>query len=74
MDEERMEAISTLTQSEGWKILKNWIEKRVDSEKESLLVCPIEEVPVKRAEIKAYKSILYKVVELMDLPNTDHKN
>ncbi|MCD4785359.1 MAG: hypothetical protein K8T10_16190 [Candidatus Eremiobacteraeota bacterium] len=60
------DAVLEMTKTRGWLIIRDWMRVRISSIIESLLTCPIEEVSIKRAQIKTLKNVLLKVDEIID--------
>jgi len=60
------DAVLEMTQTRGWTIIRDWIDKRITSIFENLLTCPIEDVSIKRTQIGTLKSILLKIDEIID--------
>lgn len=60
------DAVLEMTKTRGWAIIGDWIEGRITSIIETLLTCPIEEVSIKRAQIRTLKNILLKIDEIIN--------
>ena len=58
---ERGENAREMVKSDGWKELEQWINQTVTQRTLQLLDCPLDEVYEKRAEVKAFRSILAHV-------------
>lgn len=56
----QQDKIRTMTTTEGWEMLKEWINKQIEID---ILSVKQENLPVKQAEIRTYKNILGWVQE-----------
>lgn len=63
---ENCESVCDMTGTDGWKLIKMWIEKRITSEIEGLTTCRLDDVTTKRANIQTFKSVLLKVDEMAE--------
>jgi nitrogen regulatory protein PII-like uncharacterized protein len=57
--------IEEMTETDGWKIVQQFIEERIDDNKQQLMRCPIENVMEHRIRAETYQSILTHVKDLL---------
>lgn len=58
---DRGRAVWEMTQTEGWHIIENLVNKEIEIETKDLLDCPVEEDLEHKQLIKAYKKVLSMV-------------
>jgi len=57
--------IREMIHTDGWRLVKEWINQSITSGFENLLTCDIEEIPSKRSRIRTFRSILQKINEYL---------
>lgn len=62
---ERSRAVWEMTQTKGWQIIKDLINREIEIETNDLLDCPVAEDLEHKQMIKAYKRILNTVESLL---------
>lgn len=60
-------AMRDMMKSPGWKILSEWLIRQIDSRIQSLITCDLSQVKENRAEIRAYRSVMQKCAEFIQL-------
>lgn len=55
------DAIRYMTQCEGWQIIEQFIQQRIDDNKNKLMSCELEKVPEHRAAAKALESVFLHI-------------
>lgn len=60
----KSDAVRGLINHEGWQIMDAEIQREISQKEASLLVCPLEQVPDIRGQLKAFKWIQNRVVEM----------
>jgi len=69
---ERGEAVEIMSLTEGWKIIKKWLEEQSDPIR--LLGANEDNFIAIKTEIKTYDSVLKKVEEIINAKNDEIEN
>lgn len=65
------DAIRYMKQCEGWQIVEQFMQDRIDDNKSKLMSCSIEKVPEHRAAAKALESVFLHINKIVNEGNEE---
>jgi hypothetical protein len=65
------DAIRYMIQSEGWQLIEQFMQARIDDSKNKLMSCELEKVPEHRAAAKALESVFFHIKQIVNEGNEE---
>lgn len=73
-DESHLEPINQLIVSDGWAIIREWLESKIDYHKTHLISCDLDDVKGHRASINAYVAMLKQPQYIIDQVSVEQRS
>lgn len=67
------DAVRYMKQSEGWQIIEQFMQQRIDDNKNKLLSCELDKVPEHRAAAKALDAVFLHIKQIESEGNEDNE-